>query len=104
MRVMDPTSGSAGMLVQAVDYIKSKGGNPRNLMLHGQEKDLNTWSIAKMNLLLYGLSDHRIERDDTIRDPKLVEDGELMLYDRVMASPPFSLANWGREETEKDGF
>ncbi|MBB6691038.1 type I restriction-modification system subunit M [Cohnella xylanilytica] len=104
MRVMDPTCGSAGMLVQVVDYIKSKGGNPRNLTLHGQEKNLNTWSISKMNLLLHGLSDHRIERGDTIRDPKLVEDGELMLYDRVIANPPFSLANWGREEAETDGY
>ncbi|MEW9672403.1 N-6 DNA methylase [Ammoniphilus sp. 3BR4] len=104
MRIMDPTVGSGGMLVQSVDYIKSKGGNPRNLTLHGQEKNLNTWAICKMNLLLHGLSDHRIEKGDTIRDPKLVEDGELMLYDRVIANPPFSLKNWGREDVEEDGY
>lgn len=104
MRVCDPTVGSGGMLIQSVDYIKSKGGNPRNLTLHGQEKNLNTWAICKMNLLLHGLSDHRIEKGDTIRDPKLVEDGELMLYDRVIANPPFSLKNWGREDVEEDGY
>lgn len=104
MRISDPTVGSGGMLVQSVDYIKSIGGNPRNLTLHGQEKNLNTWAICKMNLLLHGLSDHRIEKGDTIRDPKLVQDGELMLYDRVIANPPFSLKGWGREDAESDGY
>lgn len=104
MRVCDPTAGTGGMLIQSVDYIKSIGGNPRNLTLHGQEKNLNTWAICKMNLLLHGLGDHRIEKGDTIRDPKLVQDGELILYDRVLANPPYSLKNWGRESAESDGY
>ncbi|WP_163527846.1 type I restriction-modification system subunit M [Halobacillus ihumii] len=105
MRVCDPTVGSGGMLVQSVDYIKSHGGDPRNLSLHGQERNLNTWSICKMNLLLHGLSDHRIERGDTIREPKLTGEGkELLLYDRVIANPPFSLKNWGSEEAEADEY
>lgn len=104
MRVSDPTVGSGGMLIQSVDYIKSTGGNPRNLTLHGQERNLSTWAICKMNLLLHGMSDHRIERGDTIRDPKLLEDGELILYDRVIANPPFSLSNWGREQAESDPY
>ncbi|WP_427036592.1 type I restriction-modification system subunit M [Cytobacillus pseudoceanisediminis] len=104
MRVCDPTAGSGGMLIQAVDYIKERGGNPRNLVLHGQERNLNTWAICKMNLLLHGLSDHRIEKGDTIRQPKLIEEGELILYDRVIANPPFSLKNWGREEAESDEY
>ncbi|ALS77206.1 type I restriction endonuclease subunit M [Planococcus kocurii] len=104
MRVCDPTVGSGGMLIQSVDYIKSQGGNPKNLTLHGQERNLNTWAVAKMNLLFHGLSDHRIEKGDTIRNPKLVEDGELILYDRVIANPPFSLSNWGREEAEADSY
>lgn len=102
MRICDPTAGSGGMLIQSVDYIKAQGGNPRNLTLHGQERNLNTWAICKMNLLLHGLSDHRIEKGDTIREPKLLEDGELILYDRVIANPPFSLSNWGREEADAD--
>ena len=105
MRVCDPTVGSGGMLIQSVDYIKSQGGNPRNLSLHGQERNLNTWAICKMNLLLHGLSDHRIERGDTIREPQLLgDDKELLLYDRVIANPPFSLKNWGREEAEADEY
>jgi type I restriction enzyme M protein len=104
MRVCDPTAGSGGMLIQAVDYVKSKGGNPQNITLHGQERNLNTWAICKMNLLLHGLSDHEIKKGDTIREPKLVEDGSLILYDRVIANPPFSLKNWGREEAEADPY
>ena len=104
MRVYDPTCGSGGMLIQSVDYVKSQGGNPQSLSLFGQEKNLGTWSIAKMNLLLHNLPDHRIEKGDTIRQPKLVEDGEIMLFDRVIANPPFSLKEWGREEAEHDPF
>nr|WP_010530036.1 N-6 DNA methylase [Lentibacillus jeotgali] len=105
MRICDPTVGSGGMLIQSVDYIKSQGADPRNLSLHGQERNLSTWAICKMNLLLHGLSDHRIEREDTIRQPKLLgDDKELLLYDRVIANPPFSLKNWGHEEVETDEY
>ncbi|MCL6444133.1 MAG: type I restriction-modification system subunit M [Alicyclobacillus sp.] len=104
MRICDPTAGSGGMLIQSVDYIKATGGNPQNVTLHGQEKNLNTWAICKMNLLLHGLTDHRIEKGDTLREPKLVQDGELILYDRVIANPPFSLKGWGREEAEADPY
>ena len=104
MRVYDPTCGSGGMLIQSVDYVKKHGGNPYSISLFGQEKNLNTWAISKMNMLLHDLPDHRIEKGDTIRNPKLLEDGELMIFDRVIANPPFSLKNWGREEAESDTF
>lgn len=104
MRVYDPTCGSGGMLIQSVDYVKDHEGNPLSLSLYGQEKNLGTWSIAKMNLLLHGLPDHRLEKGDTIRQPKLIEDGEIMLFDRVIANPPFSLKEWGREEAEHDSY
>jgi type I restriction enzyme M protein len=57
-----------------------------------------------MNLLLHGLSDARIEKGDTIRDPKLVHGGELMLYDRVIANPPFSLDRWGLDVAKEDPY
>lgn len=104
MRVYDPTCGSGGMLIQSVDYVKAKGGNPQSLSLYGQEKNLNTWSIAKMNLLLHGLPDHDIRKGDTIRKPQLVEDNEIMLFDRVIANPPFSLKEWGRDAAENDVY
>jgi type I restriction enzyme M protein len=104
MRVCDPTCGSGGMLVQMAKYVVGHGGNAKNLTLHGQEKNLGTWAICKMNMLLHGLSDARIEKGDTIRDPKLLKDGALLLYDRVIANPPFSLDEWGVEVAEADGF
>ena len=104
MRICDPACGSGGMLISCAKYIEELGGNPLNISLYGQEKNINTWAICKMNMLLHGLVDAHIERGDTIRDPKLVKDGELILFDRVIANPPFSLKNWGREDVETDGF
>jgi type I restriction enzyme M protein len=104
MRISDPTCGSGGMLIECANYVKRHGGNSRNLTLHGQEKNLGTWAICKMNLLLHGLSDHRVEKGDTIRDPKLLQAGELILYDRVIANPPFSLDEWGYETAEADAY
>lgn len=104
MRICDPTCGSGGMLIECAHYLEEHGGNPRNLSLYGQEKNLGTWAICKMNMLLHGLPDADIRKGDIIRDPKLVEDGQLMLFHRVIANPPFSLDKWGREEAAKDGF
>ena len=56
MRICDPTAGSGGMLIDCAHHIERKGGNPLNLTLHGQEKNLGTWAICKMNMLLHGLS------------------------------------------------
>ena len=61
MRICDPTAGSGGMLIECAHYIERHAGNPRNLTLHGQEKKLGTWAICKMNMLLHGLPDARIE-------------------------------------------
>jgi type I restriction enzyme M protein len=90
MRICDPTCGSGGMLIECAHYLERHGKNPKNLSLFGQEKNLGTWAICKMNMLLHGLPDARIEKGDTIRDPKLRDDGALMLFDRVIANPPFS--------------
>ncbi|MBY0399104.1 type I restriction-modification system subunit M [Myxococcota bacterium] len=102
MRICDPTCGSGGMLIQSAKYITEHGGQAKNFSLFGQEKNLGTWAICKMNMLLHGFPDARIEKGDTIRDPKLLQDGELMLFDRVIANPPFSLDAWGSEVAEND--
>jgi type I restriction enzyme M protein len=105
MRICDPTCGSGGMLIGCAQYVARHGGNPRNLSLFGQEKNLGTWAICKMNMLLHGRLDDRIEKGDTIRHPKLLEGaGRLMVFDRVLANPPFSLDEWGREVAERDGL
>lgn len=104
MRICDPTCGSGGMLIESAHYVQSHGSNPKNLSLYGQEKNIGTWGICKMNMLLQGLPDAKIEKGDTIRDPKLLTDGQLMLFDRVIANPPFSLDKWGHETAEKDPY
>ncbi|MEW5850478.1 MAG: class I SAM-dependent DNA methyltransferase [Myxococcota bacterium] len=104
MRVCDPTVGSGGMLMECAHFLKRKGQNPRKLVLAGQEKNLGTWAICKMNMLLHGLPDADIRQGDTIRDPKLRDDDGLMRFDRVIGNPPFSLEDWGREEAERDPY
>ncbi len=103
MRICDPTAGSAGMLIFAADYVRQQGGNARNLALHGQERNLGTLAIGKLNLLLHGLPAARLEPGDVIGEPGLVDSsGRLLSYDRVIANPPFSLKNWGHDFAPND--
>lgn len=91
MSIYDPTCGSGGMLIQAAEYIRECGGNPKNRSLYGQESIGSTWSICKMNMLLHDIEDADIRQEDTIRHPQhKAENGELMRFDRVLANPPFS--------------
>jgi type I restriction enzyme M protein len=95
MRICDPTVGSGGMLIYSAGFVEEQGGNPLNLVIHGQEKNLTTLGICKLNMLLHGLRSARIEPGDTIIEPQLTDEhGRLLTYDRVIANPPFSLKNW----------
>ncbi|MFY1685006.1 N-6 DNA methylase [Micromonospora sp. WMMD730] len=91
MSVYDPCSGSGGMLIHAKEYVEEHGGNPRNLLLAGQENSGSVWSISKMNLLLHGIPDAKIENDDTLANPRHAHGGQIDLFDRVLSNPPFSL-------------
>jgi len=104
MRIYDPTAGSGGMLVQTRNYLASTGENPANLSLFGQEMNLSTWAICKMNMYLHGVFSADIRKGDTLRDPAHIKNGELMTFDRVIANPPFSLKKWGKEECESDAY
>ena len=104
MRICDPACGSGGLLIASAREVERGGGDKRNLSLFGQEKNYNTWSICKMNLFLHGLDDVNVQRGDTLRDPRLVEEGELMRFDIVVANPPFSLDEWGYDELQEDGY
>lgn len=104
MYVCDPACGSGGMLVQTVHHLRALHQNARNIVLHGQERNIGTWAICKMNMLLHGIAGARIEKGDTIREPKLLQKGKLLEYDVVIANPPFSLKNWGVESAESDSF
>ena len=103
MRICDPTAGSGGMLIYAAQYVQEHGGDLRDLALHGQERNLGTLAIGKLNLLLHGLRAARLEPGDVIAEPGLVDNsGRLLSYDRVIANPPFSLKNWGHEFAPND--
>ena len=103
MRICDPTAGSGGMLIYAAQYVQEHGGDLRNLALHGQERNLGTLAIGKLNLLLHGLRAARLEAGDVIAEPGLVDpSGRLLSYDRVIANPPFSLKNWGHAFAPND--
>ncbi|RAL20904.1 type I restriction endonuclease subunit M [Lujinxingia litoralis] len=98
MTIYDPACGAGGMLLVCWKYLVEQGQNPKSLSLYGQEKNLNTWAICKMSLLLHDIDDARVMRGDTLLDPKLLEaDGSLKQFDMVLANPPFSLKNWGNK-------
>ena len=64
----------------------------------------STWALCKMNMFLHEVDAARIEWEDTIRHPLLVENDALMKFDVVIANPPFSLDKWGQDMAEKDRF
>jgi type I restriction enzyme M protein len=102
--ISDPACGSGGMLVETVTAVKETGGDPRTLRLHGQEINLTTSAIAKMNLYLHGLKEFKVARGDTFREPKLLDGDGLQKFDVVIANPPFSLRNWGAKEWANDPY
>lgn len=104
MRIYDPTVGSGGMLVQTRNYLERHGENPANLSLFGQEMNLNTWAICKMNMFLHGVYSADIRKGDTLGNPQHTQGGELMTFDRVIANPPFSLKKWGKDEADADPY
>ena len=103
--IYDPACGTGGMLLAAIDHVERNGGDPRTFYgnIFGQEKNLNTSAIARMNLVLHGVEDFDIAREDTLRSPAFTDSSNsLATFDCVIANPPFSLKEWGREEWESD--
>lgn len=104
--IYDPACGTGGMLLGAIEHVTRKGGDPRTFFgkIYGQEKNLTTSSIARMNLVLHGIEDFQIAREDTLRNPAFADasTGGLLTFDCVIANPPFSLKEWGRNLWEAD--
>ncbi len=97
--IYDPACGTGGMLLEAVHHVRETGGNARTLWgkLYGQEKNLTTSGVARINLFLHGIEDFQIVRGDTLRQPAFFEGDHLAAFDCVIANPPFSLERWGED-------
>lgn len=103
-RISDPCCGSASLLIRTGEMVPASEQGVRNVALFGQELNGATWALAKMNMYLHGFDQARIERGDSIRSPKLVEDDHLMRFDVVVANPPFSLDKWGADTAASDQY
>jgi len=102
--IYDPACGTGGMLLECVDHLKKNKADYRTLKLYGQEKNLSSSSIARMNMFLHGIEDFLIFRGDTLRNPAFFEADGLQTFDCVIANPPFSLKAWGAENWADDPY
>lgn len=100
--IYDPTCGSGGMLLSCITHLRRQNKEWRNVRLYGQERNLMTSSIARMNCFLHGIEDFQIVRGDTLSEPKLVEGDRLMHFDVVLANPPYSIKQWDRDAFASD--
>ncbi|MCW1968497.1 MAG: type I restriction-modification system subunit M [Anaerolineae bacterium] len=104
--IYDPTCGTGGMLLEAIHHVQDTRGDVRTLWgkLYGQEKNLTTSAIARMNLFLHGAADFKIVRGDTLRNPAFFTGDDLATFDCVIANPPFSLEKWGDDGWASDPY
>jgi len=103
--ICDPACGSASLLLKCSNQIRKRHAGSKNFALFGQEAIGSTWALAKMNMFLHGIDNHKLEWGDTIRNPLLLdENGGLKHFDVVVANPPFSLEKWGVEGAESDPY
>ncbi|WRF11405.1 type I restriction-modification system subunit M [Helicobacter pylori] len=90
--IYDPTCGSGSLLLKASSLAGEKG-----LTIYGQEKDISTTALCKMNMILHNSADADIAKggSSTLSNPLFTtENGMLKTFDYVVANPPFSLKNW----------
>ena len=102
--IYDPACGTGGMLLECVNHLREQKEDYRTLKLYGQEKNLTSSSIARMNMFLHGIEDFQIYRGDTLRNPAFFEADGLKTFDCVIANPPFSLKDWGADAWVNDPF
>lgn len=100
--IYDPACGTGGMLIEAIHHMH----NDRLAYgrVFGQENNLSTSAIARMNLYLHGAKDVQIKHGDTLRKPLFLEKGKLRTFDCVLANPPFGKDKWGAAQFETDQY
>lgn len=100
----DPTCGTGGMLLNAVMDLRTDGKEWRTVKLFGQEVNLLTSAIAKMNMLLHDIEEFDIVRGDTLKEPKFTKGDKLQQFDVIFANPPYSIKKWDRDAFSSDQF
>ncbi len=103
-RVYDPTCGSGGLLLNCALQLKAEGKEYRTLKLYGQEINMITSSIARMNMFLHGIEDFEIVRGNTLSQPGLLENDELKSFNVILANPPYSIKAWDQKAWANDSF
>jgi len=102
--VYDPTCGSGGLLLNCALHLKDEGKEYRTLKLYGQEINLLTSAIARMNMFMHGIEEFDIVRGDTLANPGLIENDELKKFNVILANPPYSIKSWDRKSFESDPY
>lgn len=102
--VYDPTCGTGGMLLSCVAHLRRQKQEYRTLKLYGQELNLITSAIARMNLFLHGLDDFAVARGDTLSEPKFLDADRVRLFDVILANPPYSIKKWDRDKWQADPY
>jgi len=100
--VYDPTCGSGGLLLNCALHLKEEGKEYRNLKLYGQEINLITSAIARMNMFMHGIEEFKIVRGDTLAEPGLLENDQLKTFNVILANPPYSIKSWDRNAFVND--
>ncbi|MBR9804740.1 SAM-dependent DNA methyltransferase, partial [bacterium] len=100
--IYDPTCGSGGMLLSCVTHLRRQNKEWRTLKLFGQERNLMTSAIARMNCFLHGIEDFQIQRADTLGNPQFVSGDRLQQFDVCLANPPYSIKQWDRAAFSAD--
>jgi len=102
--VYDPTCGSGGLLLNCALHLKDEGKEYRTLKLYGQEINLLTSAIARMNMFMHGIEEFDIVRGDTLANPGLLENDELKKFNVILANPPYSIKSWDKKAFESDPY
>ncbi len=100
--VYDPTCGSGGLLLNCALHLKDEGKEYRTLKLYGQEINLLTSAIARMNMFMHGIEEFDIVRGNTLSNPGLLENDQLKKFNVILANPPYSIKSWDRKAFESD--
>jgi type I restriction enzyme M protein len=102
--VYDPTCGSGGLLLNCALQLKAAGQEYRTMKLYGQEINLITSSIARMNMFLHGIEDFAVARGNTLSHPAFLENDTLKTFNVVLANPPYSIKAWDQKAWAADPY